>query len=217
MDHLRAALIALHLCVITVAAVPTPAGYLKERWMRDAHVVESVDRWARVPRALGMDVETPVLVDRLFAAGRLVVAVHDGLVGPFEPYFRYCGTAQSWRMFGGVGVDTGRLEVHGRRPGGGWEPLYVERGPGRWRASFFEQERIRAFRSHFALRQSRSGYDRFADWVAARAREDHPELELVRVRYTALVLADPQVVIATRGLPSRGTFWTRTYRDGVLE
>ena len=41
-------------------------------------------------------------------------------------------------------------------------------------------------------------------------------MEEVRVRYQAVTLADPDVVIAGRGLPRRGTFWTLTFRGGLV-
>src|SRR6185295_10765462 len=53
-DHLRAAFIAFHVTLITVAAMPTPSGYLDDHWMTDPQVVTSADQWASIPRALGV-------------------------------------------------------------------------------------------------------------------------------------------------------------------
>lgn len=197
--HVRAALIAVHLAVITVAAFPTPAGYLTEKNKTVPEVKASLEAWGAIAIDLGIAEDQPAFVDLVWRAGQGLVDARAAVIDPFESYFWLTGTRQSWRMFGSVDRRVGRFEVH-LLENGEWRPLYIDLTEHDWSAALLEQERVRALRKLFAIGGGKRSYKHFVRFLADRAEADFPEAEALRVRFQGLDIPAPDVVLAQGGL-----------------
>jgi hypothetical protein len=207
-DHIRAALIVAHLAAITVAAVPTPAGYLGEERLDDEEVRASLAPWAGLVARLGLADDVDGGYRWLWGAGRVMVDARRAAMEHVSPYLKFTGNAQSWKMFGVVPTRYARLEVHGRATDGPWEPLYVERQGPDWGWVLLDHGRIRAMRSGFAAREGRGRYEQLAALVGRRALAEHPRLQAVRVRFQAVTVPPAARLRADGGLTEGRTFWT---------
>lgn len=207
-DHVRAALIVAHLGAITVAAVPTPEGSLTESRLRDPQVRDALAPWAELVARLRLADDVDGGYRWLWDAGHRMVQVRRAVMTPISPYLRFTGNAQSWKMFGVAPAQHARLEIHGRAPGGDWEPLYVEHQGPDWGWVLLDHSRVRAMRSMFADGTGRGRYHGFAKAVGRRALADRPDLDTIRVRLQGVVVPPPARLREQGGLTLTKTFWT---------
>jgi hypothetical protein len=139
------------------------------------------------------------LEDRLWAIATGYEAARVKVLSPFEPYYVYCGTWQSWRMFVAPHRYPGRLEIevdHGQ----GWEPLFVERSDAHvWRRRWMDHDRMRAAIFRYSWKHYSGSRRSFTDWVAARVAADDPSAQKVRVSFMRYRTPSPAEVL--RGDP----------------
>lgn len=199
-DHVRAVVIAAHLTAVTLAAVPSSDTPAK---VRQADVAP----WLPVAKALHVASTTAELRTWVVGFATRFGHARAAVLTPFLPYYRLCGTQQRWLMFGSIDVDTARLEVD-LHEDGVWTPLYVDGVGPRWRTGMMDEERIRTLRNTFAQGQDQRAWDRFVDWLAARAHEDHPSADMLRARYRHIRLPKPEAV--DRSPTQKATYWEET-------
>jgi hypothetical protein len=88
---------------------------------------------------------------------------------------------------------------------GQWRPVFIERDPEhRWLARQFGSYRFRAFLFRLGSPGFEGEYQKFAQWVAARAAEDFPRADHVRVRQFRFAIRSPGEVRG--GKPVDGEF-----------
>ena len=121
------------------------------------------------------------------------------ILAPFERYYDYCGTTQSWRMFAGPHFYPSRLEIAVGEENA-WQWVEIERRPQvDWLANKLDHYRLRPALYRFGWYQYVEGYDdfrQFAEWIARQAARDFKEARQVRVRLVKRRTPSPEEVRA---------------------
>jgi hypothetical protein len=189
--HVRAALITAHLVAVTLMAIPAPDGGTDRTAWHDPTVRGELKAWAD---ALGTAPE--VLEDRLWNLTQGYMAARGEALSPFGPYYEYCGTLQSWRMFVAPHRFPTTLHIDVREDGT-WRPVYVERDPRhRWLGRVLDSYRFRSVIFRFGWPGWEGEFEAFARWVAKRATADFPGADAVRVRLWKAPTPSPDEVRA---------------------
>ncbi|MEQ1503273.1 MAG: hypothetical protein ABMB14_13635 [Myxococcota bacterium] len=152
--------------------------------------------WTARLNGFGIAITTPELEELLWAFAERYEGWRAVVLAPFDPYFLYCGTWQSWKMFVAPHRFPGRLEIEVDR-GSGWEPAYVARSREHaWMASWLDHDRFRAATFRYAWEMYKTPRAQFADWVAVQAREAFPDARRVRVSFVRYRTRSPEEVRA---------------------
>lgn len=202
--HARALLIAAHIFAVVALAFPAPAGGMNKAAWADPTVQGEFKAWAARLTALGRPTTTEALEEQLWAFAVAYMQQRKAILKPMGPYYRYCGTYQSWRMFIGPHRNPARLYIEVREDRA-WRPVYIARDPGhRWMADKLDNERFRAALFRYAWKQYRGPYRQFGEWIAGLAAEDFPDADQVRLRWYRYHVISPQRIRA--GEHHQGTF-----------
>jgi hypothetical protein len=207
--HIRALLVGLHIVAITAMAFPAPGeGMVRSAW-KDPTVRVELDRWHALFARCGIDWTREQFEEGLWEAASTYMNTRARILDPFGPYYEWCGTMQSWRMFTGPHRFPSRLwiEVEEQQT---WRPVYVQRHAVHdWLAWYLDRYRFRPVLYRFSWYRHVPGYqgiDEFARWVARHAARDFPDAERVRVRLHTFRTPSPEAVRA--GEPIEGEFAT---------
>lgn len=201
LPHVRAALIGLHIFAIVLMAVPSPSGGLSRRAWKNPTVQGEFAAWTARFNAVGVDITQAELEERLWTLAHTYADAHGALLAPFMPYYRYCGTWQSWRMFIAPHRFPSRLHIEIEGPGGRWRTLYVARSDRfTWHRDQFDNDRMRAAIFRYGWRDYRGYYAQFGQWVAREAAADFPRAKRVQLRFWRYETASPEQV-RTRNEP----------------
>lgn len=192
-DHLRAALVAVHMVAVVGMALPSPEG-LTEAKMKRADVAAQVESWTATLGAVGVPEDAAVWL--MFEGGRALEKVEDRAERTFAPYARYAGVRQSWRMFSSSAPNGSRVEMWVRE-GGTWRPVYVALDPdARWRASLWEDGRVRGAVKVLGGKRFVERWEAFAKSAARRAAVDFPNADAFRLQRVPLRYPPPEGIAA---------------------
>ncbi len=166
-----------------IAAIPAPDGAMHRSSWRDPTVRAELEAWGE-----RLEVEPAVLEDRLYRFARRYMDLRRRALAPIRPYLRATGCHQPWRMFVAPHRFPSRFQVQARRErdGGedGWQTVFEERSrDDRWRARFFEQERVRSLLFRYAWPEYGADARRSCDWIARELFADRPDVLDVRCRF----------------------------------
>jgi hypothetical protein len=205
--HLRGLLVALHLLAVTLMALPAVGeGMFRPAW-KDPTVQEEFADWTARFNRCGIAVTQQQFEDGLWDTASAYESARGEALRPFGPYYDYCGTLQSWRMFAGPQRYPSRLCID-IEEGGDWRSVYVKSDPEHaWLATQLDHYRMRPFiyrLSWYRHVPEFPDFDNLARWVAARAARDFPEARRVRVRFFNFRTPSPEEVRA--GEPVTGEF-----------
>jgi hypothetical protein len=201
----RAVLVGLHLLAVTLLAFPAPGARVVDRsnW-KAPDAQEDLAAWADRLGRVGVVITKEDLEERLWALAVAYRDVHQTLTSPFRPYYDYCGTYQSWRMFGSPNRRPTRLHVEVEELGR-WRPVYVERDPEHdWLGGWLDHSRFRPVLFRLGLNDEDEVFVELAAWLARQAARDFPRAERVRVRYWQFRTPAPAEVRA--GMQAEGHF-----------
>lgn len=191
-DGLVAAFVAYHLAAVTLQSLPSAGSGLNRTAWKDATVQAEFAVWADRLGAVGVPITVPELEERLWGLAHGVERVRGAVLAPFAPYYRYCGTWQSWRMFVAPHRYPGRLEIRVDR-GQGWEPLYLARSDDHaWRRAWFDHDRMRAAVFRYGWPHYKAARRHFTDWVARQVAADLPEARRVEVSFLRYRTPSPE-------------------------
>jgi hypothetical protein len=201
----RAVLVAGHLLAVTLMAIPGPGGYALDRANWEApDAQENLAAWSEQLARWGVALSKQQFEDRLWSLVVVWGEARRRVLAAFEPYYDYCGTYQSWRMFGTATRAPTRLHIEVME-GARWRPVYVEREPRcDWLGRWLDHSRFRPALFRFGLRQDEDAFPGFASWVARQAARDFPAASAVRVRFRQAATLPPAEVRA--GRRPRGSF-----------
>ncbi len=189
--HIRAVLVAFHVLAVVLMALPAPSGGMRRSAWKDPTVQAELTAWAD---RLGQDHQ--VFEDRLWEVATAFMDLRHAVLAPFQPYYRYAGTTQSWRMFVAPHRYPARLHIDIDR-GEGWEPVYVARHPEHdWLGHHLDHDRMRSAVFRYAWKHYRRMFRLFSDWLAIEAARDFPEASRIRVRYFKYKTLSPAEALA---------------------
>ena len=196
--HLRGLFVAGHLVAITLMALPAPEGGMNRASWQDPTVQGELAAWTGRLNRLGVDVTPAQVEEALWQAAVDYMRLRGRVLAPFQLYYAYCGTGQSWRMFVAPHRYPTRLHIdleeHGR-----WRPLYAERDPRHdWLGRWLDHHRMRSAVFRFGWQEFGGDYRQFVDWVARRAALDFPAASRVRVYFVKYRTPSPEEVRAGR-------------------
>ncbi len=191
--HLRAALVLGHVVAIFLAAVPAPVGGSDRANWKNATAQAEFALWAGALRMQPADFE-----DKLFALATFWMNVRAVYLTPVDPWIRFTGTDQPWRMFVGPDRYPARFQVQ-YRPGDVHDfiTLFEEKSAQyTWHKAYFSEERVRSQ----IYRHSFPDYAHVATlsckYLAARVFEEKPDAAQVRCRFFRQRSRSPQAVLA---------------------
>ncbi|MBX2797513.1 MAG: hypothetical protein KTR31_07595 [Myxococcales bacterium] len=195
--HGRAVFVVVHLFAITAVGLPSVGGGMSRSAWKTPTVQNEFRVWQERLRGWGYPITMDELEEGLWQFAMGYERGRAKLLRPFKPYFEYCGTWQSWRMFVAPHRFPGRLEIHvdgGRK---GWQPVYVARSDEHaWMHTIFDHDRLRAATFRYAWAHFRGPRQQFANWVATQAAQDFPEAARVRVSFVRYRTRTPDEVRA---------------------
>ncbi len=204
---LTLAVATFHVLTITLMAIPgVPDGYLSRAdWQLPVPQVEFA-AWADFLNGLGFDLTPKELEDRLWKAATGYAHVRKKVLAPFQWYYQYCGTRQSWRMFSAPNLEPTRLYIDVREAGG-WRAVFVEGARDHaWLGRQLNHEHMRTALYTLVMfdTDNKDKLRELAQWAAVRAVRDFPQAERLRLRVHHYPTPTPQEVRQDRRPP--GTF-----------
>ena len=182
--HLRAIFIAFHVIAIGLMAFPAPGGGMnRTAWKQDT-VQAEFQAWTERINGLGIDITQAAFEDQLWDIATGFMGARDTVLDPFMLYYRELGAWQSWRMFVAPHRYPARLEIEVQRGTPAWHKVYVMRSEEHnWLKPQFDHDRFRSAIFRYAWPRYKGTYRQFVDWLAVRARTDHPDATRLRVRF----------------------------------
>lgn len=191
-SHLRALLIAAHIFAVLALAFPAPAGGMNKAAWADPTVQGEFRAWAGRLTALGRPTTSEELEAYLWDFAVAYMKQRKAILKPMMPYYRYCGTYQSWRMFIAPHRNPARLHIEVRQDQQ-WQSVYIARDPDhRWMADTLDNERFRAALFRYAWKQYRGTYRQFGEWIARKLAEDFPEADRARLHWYRYHIISPE-------------------------
>ena len=193
-SHCIAVLVLLHLVAITLAALPAPVGAMRRAEWAEPTVQDEIQMWTDRLQGWGVGITSEQLEERVWQFARKWLGARRTLLEPFDPYFKYCGTYQSWRMFVAPHRYPSRLVVD-LKVEGEWVPLYRGRDPELdWHSEWFDHDRMRSVVFRFGWKSYRRTYNQFSHWLARQAETEFPEATHLRVRMHKVRTPSPEEV-----------------------
>ncbi len=195
--QLRAIFVLFHLVAVTLMAAPAPAGGMKRAAWKDPTVQAELRAWRDRLSGLGLDRSPEAFEQDLWELAAGFMRVRRQVLRPFRPYYRWCGTWQTWRMFIAPHRFPARLHIELSDGGGDYRSVYVARSPEHtWLAPQLDQARMRAALFRYGWPSYGRSWSQLADWIAARAAADFPEAERIRLRMWKYRTPSPEQVLA---------------------
>ena len=196
--QVRAVLVALHCVAVISMAFPAPGGALRRSAWQDPTVQGEFEAWTTRFNALGADITKDELEDVLWEITKTWLSARRTALAPFQPYYKYAGTVQSWRMFVAPHRYPTRLEV-AVEEGGEWRTIYAARSNEHtWNRRFFDHDRMRAAVFRYGWKSFRTTYYQFVEHLADEAARDFPEATAIRVRFYKYRTASAEEVLSER-------------------
>jgi hypothetical protein len=171
----------VHLFLVTWMALPAPGRGLPASALRDPDVRAEAEAWSARLGRVGLHwtpEETLAFASRL---GKRANAVRNAVLDPADPYYRWCGTWQSWRMFAAPQRTPMRMTIDIRSVRG-WRTVYREGGPEDWNAAALRHERYRSLVFHLGWPGRDAMRQRVAESLAGAAARDFPKAQAFRLR-----------------------------------
>ena len=201
--HLRALLILMHVVTVVLMALPSPEGGMNRKAWADPTVQGEFEAWAGRLSAMGIVTTTSELDDSLWKLAVAYMARRKAVLAPLQPYYRYCGTDQPWRMFVAPHRNPARLHVEVEVQGA-WQTVYVARSRDyRWMANYLDSERFRAALFRYAWIQHQSTYRRFGEWLARHAATDFPEATRLQTWWERFRTLPPEQIRAGKRMDGK--------------
>jgi hypothetical protein len=180
--HLVALFVAVHLFAITLCALPSVGSGMNRSAWKQPTVQGEFQAWTEKFNRLGWAVTEPELEDRLWAFASGYEGVRAKVLAPFEPYFDYCGTWQSWKMFVAPHRFPAKMQIEIDR-GAGWGWSTRAAAAARLDGGLLHHDRFRAALFRYEWEHYKTARREFVDWVAMRAAEVYAEASRARVSF----------------------------------
>ena len=186
----RGLLIAGVLFVQVLDAIPLPE--VRPGHLRTDIARQEIQRWRSVLSHIGIDVTQQQMRDFALMLGEKSGNYRRAVVKPTKPFRRVTGTGQAWGLFAYPDHVAGRLVISGQ-VSGTWSTLYSapDVGDGLL-GSQLRNRRMRGVYDTFGDRNNPRGpYRRFFKWVTSAAFDQHPNVDVVEVRFDEVTIVLP--------------------------
>jgi hypothetical protein len=199
LQHLVGAFVLFHVVAISLMAAPAPSGGMARSAWQDGTVQAEFRAWTERLNSFGVDITTAQLEERLWDVASVVMKQRKAVLDPLMPYYKYCGTWQSWRMFVAPHRFPSRLSIQtstdADRRGATWAPLYEGRHETLdWHAKQLDHDRMRAAVFRYGWKHYRGSYKEFGTWVARQVASERPDVRWVRLQLYKYETPSPEQV-----------------------
>lgn len=184
--HVAVILIGAHVLAVFLHAMPSPGSGLRRADWDQPTVQGEFETWAGHLGGLGIEITSEELQDRVYVFARGYQDGYATLTDPFKPYYRTCGTWQSWRMFVAPHKFPSKLQIriqsHGR-----WILAYEARSTlHNWHAYQLDHERMRAALFRYGWGRKYPGtWNAFGRWMAREAASEFPDADRIQLRFAS--------------------------------
>lgn len=195
--HVAVVLIGIHVVAVFLHAMPSPGSGLRRADWDQPTVQGEFETWAGHLGGLGIEITSEELQDRVYVFAKGYQDGYAALTDPFKPYYRTCGTWQSWRMFVAPHKYPSKLQIRVRIDNR-WVPVYEARSTVlTWRGYQLDHERMRAALFRYGWGRKYPGtWNAFARWIAREAAADFPQADQVNLRFIHYRTPSPEEVRA---------------------
>ncbi|MEM0968276.1 MAG: hypothetical protein AAGJ31_02905 [Verrucomicrobiota bacterium] len=186
-QHLLGIFVLYHMGSILVGSMPLlvdERGLQPEAW-EDPLVQTEIHRWSEFLQGMGWKEANAERVQGiLWEIAETNLRFHRRANQVFRGYAEWAGAKQRWRMFPAaveepVGFRLEMVEVGGQR-----RTLYAMLAPSeRWRAHWFDRDRMRAALNLYAWGLEPDGYEEFVSWLAEEVIDAFPNAVEIRVGF----------------------------------
>ncbi|MCB9744657.1 MAG: hypothetical protein H6741_08565 [Alphaproteobacteria bacterium] len=202
--HLLGVFVLYHLIGITLMSIPAPGGGMNRTLWKDPTVQGEFQVWTERFNAWGWDITSEDLEDELWDFAVAYMNARTQALAPFEPYYEYTGSTQTWRMFIAPHRFPARLEIDVEEAGA-WRTVYRARDPELdWLGRELDHDRMRAAIFRFPWPPYRGAYGSFVKWLGPQAARDFPEATRARVRFFKYRTPSPEETL--RGEAPEGQY-----------
>jgi hypothetical protein len=196
-EHTRGVLLLLHILAVLLMALPAPQGAMRRDAWEDPTVTAEFEAWSERLSHMGYETTSEDLKTELFALANDFTEVRKKVLAPVQPYARYLGTQQSWRMFVAPHRFPTRLHVELKRTGEEWQTISIYQDPVYdWKAELFEQDRFRSALFRYGWRSYGGARKLFNQWLAREAAVEFPDATHIRTRWYKYQTPSPEMVKA---------------------
>lgn len=198
------AFVAFHVIAITLAALPAPPEALEREDLSTGEEAENLAAWSKRLSQCGLAVSQSELEETLWHAAEKYKKIRKEILAPFQPYYKFCGARQGWKMFVGPHRTPSRLHID-IQENGVWRPIYIEGSrKHNWLRSRLNHEHWRTALFTAVYFQKQRPLKEFVGWAAERAALDFPEAEKLRLRVYRFRTLSPSEV--KKGRHPQGQF-----------
>jgi len=192
-SNVRGVLIALHVAAVVIGAFPAPVGGLDKAAWSEPTVQAELDTWHGLLQGGGLQSDRAEFEADLYRLAGMWVRSRKHVVKPFQPYYRYLGVEQSWRMFVAPHKHPSRLQVQVRSgESDAWETLFEQDNPDySWRSHQLLHTRMRSCLFRYSWPGYRKNFKALSRWVGREVSQERPDASHVRLQWLRRRTAGP--------------------------
>lgn len=196
-EHIRGVLILLHIIAVILMALPAPQGAMRKNSWKEPTVQGEIQAWSERLNRMGYQNTPEELETRLWEVATDFTETRKKVLAPIQPYAKYLGTQQSWRMFVAPHRYPTRLHIEIKESGEDWQTISIYQDPDHdWKADLFEHDRFRSALFRYGWKSYGGARQLFNEWLAREAAAEFPEATHLRTRWYKNKTPTPEMVKA---------------------
>ena len=192
--HLRTLLISIHLLAVCLKAIPAPEGAMNKGDWKNPTVQAEFKSWAGNFNAMGIQVTQTELENHLWILAKGYMKVRRGVLKPFQPYYKYAGADQNWRLFVAPHMYPSKLHID-MYIDEKWIPVYQPFSEYRWNERLIETSRFRPAIFRYSWKRYRKHYRKMGEFMAKKAAVDFPQATNMRTRWWSYRSPSPEQIL----------------------
>ena len=212
-EHVRGILIASHILAIILMALPSPQGGMRRSAWANETVQAEFAAWTVRLDQLGYSTTQEELEENLWELANRVTSIRRTVLTPIEPYAKYMGTQQSWRMFVAPHRYPARLHVEIKYSDSDWETISIfGDSDANWMDTAFENDRFRSALFRYGWASYGHARGRFNQWLAQKAAHDFPDASHLRTRWFRYQTPSPEQVLSRAEVEGEFILQSRSFQ-----
>jgi len=194
-SKIRSILIGIHLLAITLKAIPAPEGGMNKVDWKNPTVQSELKTWTKTLNGIGLKLTTEQLEGQLWNLAREYMSIRRQILKPFNPYYRYIGSDQNWRLFVAPHMFPSKLHIE-LYIDQKWVPIYQQFSEYRWNIDLIETSRFRPAIFRYSWSRYKKHYRKMGQYFAKKAASDFPEATTMRTRWWQQKSPSPEQVMS---------------------